>query len=362
MPRTILTLDAGGTTFTFSAMRGGKELVAPLTLPSHGENLDLCLGQLRAGFEAVRRLAGGADALSFAFPGPADYASGVIGDLGNLPGFRGGVPLGPLLEAHFGVPVFINNDGDLFAYGEAMAGFLPEVNRGLEAAGSPRHYRNLLGLTFGTGFGGGIVRDGRLFLGDNGAAGEVWLLRHRNIRDAFAEEGVSLRALRRVYAEEAGQPIETVPDPKGLAAIARGQAPGQREAALEAYRRFGEVAGDAIANALTLVDGAVVLGGGLTGAADLFLPALMRELNGTLRSLEGGEVSRLEMQAHDWENAEDRAAFLASRAQQLEVPGTGRTVPYDPVKRTPVGLSSLGTSRAVALGAEAFALAHLGVA
>ena len=105
--------------------------------------------------------AGGAQALSFAFPGPADYPNGIIGDLKNLPAFRGGVPLGPLLAETFGAPVFINNDGDLFAYGEAMAGLLPEVNGMLEAAGSPKRFRNLLGVTLGTGFGAGLVLETR---------------------------------------------------------------------------------------------------------------------------------------------------------------------------------------------------------
>ncbi len=76
-------------------------------------------------------------AISFAFPGPADYPAGIIGDLPNLPAFRGGVALGPMLEEKFGIPVFINNDGDLFVYGEAIAGFLPYVNGLLEAGRQP---------------------------------------------------------------------------------------------------------------------------------------------------------------------------------------------------------------------------------
>ncbi len=62
----------------------------------------------------------------------------------NLPAYRD-VALGPMLEDQFGLPTFINNDGDLFAYGEATAGFLPYVNGLLEKAGSPKRYRNLLG-------------------------------------------------------------------------------------------------------------------------------------------------------------------------------------------------------------------------
>ena len=54
-----------------------------------------------------------------------------------------------------------------------------------------------------------------------------------------------------------------------------------------------------------------------------------------------------------------RTAFLQGDVHQLPVPGTDRTVPYDALKRTGVGLSRLGTSEATALGAYAFALARL---
>ena len=352
--RIVLTLDAGGTTFGFSAIQDGRVILEPLVLPAMGHDLEACLGQITKGFEAAHEATGRqACALSFAFPGPADYAHGVIGDLGNLPGFRGGVPLGPMLEARFGLPVFLNNDGDLFAYGEALAGRLPEVNAELEAAGSPFRHRHLLGLTMGTGFGAGIVADGRLLRGDNSAAGEIWLVRSKRFPACFAEEGVSIRAIQRAYAEASGF---EAPEPKVIADIARGSAPGHRDAAIEAFRAFGEAAGDAIANALTLVDGLVVIGGGLAGAADLFLPALVAELNGNLASVDGGAVPRLELRAFNLEDAEECAAFLRGARTEVPVPGTDRRVAYDPLKRAGVCVSRLGAAKAVAFGAWAFAL------
>ena len=214
-------------------------------------------------------------AISFAFPGPADYPAGIIGNMSNLPAFRGGVALGPMLEDHFGIPVFINNDGDLFVYGEAIAGFLPYVNDLLEKAGSPKRYKNLFGVTLGTGFGGGIVRDGELLIGDNSVSGEAWLLRNKLDPSVNAEEGASIRAVRRVYAEIAGLTLDEAPEPKTIYEIGIGQAAGHRAAAVEAFRRLGEVAGDAIAQALTLIDGLAVVGGGISGAAGLFLPSLV---------------------------------------------------------------------------------------
>lgn len=354
--RIVLTLDAGGTTFVYNAVQGGKEILEPIRHPSRGDDLEACLAQIREGFDQVHEATGRkAVALSFAFPGPADYAAGIIGDLGNLPGFRGGVPLGPMLADRFGLPVFLNNDGDLFAYGEALGGLLPWVNARLEEAGSPKRYRHLLGFTFGTGFGGGLVHDGRLVRGDNGAAGEVWLLRHREARDCFAEEGVSIRAVRRVYAEAAHLPFDGAPEPRAIAALAE----AGDTAAREAFATLGRVAGDAIANALTLFDGLVVLGGGLSGAAPFFLPGLMAELNGNLQGLQGGQVDRLESKAFNLEDPAGLDAFLIGDLRSVPVPGTTYAVPYDPMKRTGVALSRLGTNAAVSLGAYAFALNEL---
>ncbi|MFL5309775.1 MAG: ROK family protein [Myxococcales bacterium] len=361
-PRTVLTLDAGGTNFVFNAIRGGRLLLEPITLPSRADDLEVSLGQIRAGFDAAFAATGReVAALSFAFPGPADYRAGVIGDLGNLPGFRGGVALGPMLADRYGVPVFINNDGDLFAYGEALGGLLPWVNGRLERAGSPRRFRNLIGFTLGTGLGGGVVHDGKLLLGDNSAAGEAWLLRHRDEPRSFAEEGASIRAVRREYARSAGIPLDAAPEPREIAAIARSLAPGDARAAREAYRRLGEVAGDAAAQALTLVDGLVALGGGLSEAAPLFMPALLAELNGSLVSLDGKRVSRLELAVFDLDDARGLEGFLSSQAREVRVPGSARTVRYDPAKRAGVGVSRLGTSAAISLGAYAFALDRLDV-
>lgn len=359
-PRVVLTLDAGGTNFVFSAVRGDREVVEPVTLPSNAHDLALCLETIVSGFERVKGAAPAAPAaISFAFPGPADYPRGIIGDLGNLPAFKGGgIALGPMLEDRFAVPVFINNDGDLFAFGEAIAGFLPWVNELLEAGGSPKRFRNLLGATFGTGFGAGIVRDGRLFLGDNSAGAEIWLLRNKLDPRENIEEGVSIRAVRRAYARAAGIALESAPEPRDIFAIGRGERPGDGEAALAAFRRLGEAAGDALASAITLLDGLVVIGGGLTGAADLFLPALVAEMNAPFET-PSGALRRLEMRAFNLEDPAERAAFVKGEAREVTVPGSDRQVPYDPQKRIGVGLSRLGTSRAVAIGAYSFALSEL---
>lgn len=358
--RIVMTLDAGGTNFRFSAMRGNKAVSRTVLLPSMGENLERCLANIIAGFTQLKRQCPKAPvAISFAFPGPADYPAGIIGDLGNLPGFRGGVALGPMLEREFKIPVFLNNDGDLFAYGEAIAGFLPWVNGLLKKAGSPKRYHNLFGVTLGTGFGGGIAREGQLFLGDNSIAGEVWLLRNKLQPQMNAEEGASIRAVRRVYAQRAGIAFEQAPEPRVIEQIASGQAPGDRAAALEAFRCLGEVVGDAMANALTLIDGLAVVGGGVSGAWRLFLPALVAELNSTYTGPGGNSFRRLASVAFNLQDAAERARFLKGEAREIVVPGSQRKLRYDPLQRIGVGISRLGTSEAVAIGAYAFALKKL---
>ena len=365
--RVVLTLDAGGTNFRFSAMRAGQPVGQPVTMPSCPDDLGECLRRLSEGFRLVKASCPDPPAaISFAFPGPADFPRGIIGDLGNLPCFRGGVALGPMLEDQFGIPVFINNDGDLFAYGEALGGFLPEVNRWLEAAGSPKRYHNLLGVTLGTGLGGGIVRNGELFLGDNSLGGELWLLRNKLAPAMNAEEGASKRAVSAVYAECAGLPRAAAPEPEEIYQTGMGERAGDRAAAIESFRRLGETAGDAMANALTLVDGLAVIGGGLSGAASLFLPTLVAELNSEFASPGGRRIRRLTARAFNLEDPEQRAAFLAGNRCEIavpRVPGGGampaRTVSYDPFPRLGVGVSRLGTSQAVALGAYLFALRKL---
>jgi glucokinase len=265
-----------------------------------------------------------------------------------------------MLEDQFGVPTLINNDGDLFTYGEATVGFLPHVNGLLEKAGSAKRYRNLFGVTLGTGLGGGIVRDGALFIGDNSVAGEIWLARHKLERDTYAEEGASIRAVRRVYATCAGLPFQDAPEPKVIYEIAEGRAEGDRAAAQEAFRRLGEVAGDVIAQATTLLDGSVVIGGGIAGAHRQFLPAILDEMNGTYASPDGGRLPRLAQRAFNLEDPRQLEAFLQGETKELSVPGSRRTIRFDALQRIGVGISRLGTSEATAVGAYTFALASLG--
>jgi glucokinase len=359
-PRIVMTLDAGGTNLVFNAVQAEAEMLEPIILPAKGENLEAVLKTIIDGFRQVEfKLVHKPVAISFAFPGPADYDNGIIGDLQNLPFFQGGVALGPMLEETFGIPVFINNDGDLFAYGEAIAGLLPEINRKLEASGNPKRYRNLFGVTFGTGFGGGIVgRDG-LFLGDNSAGGEINRMRNRTYKNWDAEESVSIRGIKREYANLTGLNMASCPEPKTLFEIGMGREKGNREAAMKAFASFARDAADALANAITLIDGLVVIGGGLSGAHPVFLPQLTVEMNAPFDTMAGKPLERMEVVAYNLEDPASLEQFLKPRITEIVVPFSNRKMPYDPNKKIGIGISRLGTSRAVSIGAYALALRKL---
>lgn len=355
--RIVLTLDAGGTNFVFSALQGNRTITNPLVKPSNADNLNLCLEGIINGFKQLtKNLPSSPVAISFAFPGPADYPNGIIGDLGNLPAFRGGVALGPMLEDIFKIPVFINNDGDLFAYGEAIAGILPDINKTFEKKNIQRKYINLLGITLGTGFGAGIVHNDNLYLGDNAAGAEIWLSHSALEPNRFAEENISIRAIQRNYNTLSKDSHINNLNPKDIYDIALGTKKGDQKAAMKSFELFGKSLGDVLANALTLLDCNVVIGGGLSNAYELFAPAMMAQLNGELTAFNGTTTRRLELMAYNLENKKEKKSFFQDTEHKVKVPLHNREVTYNMHKKIGIARSKLGTNEAVSIGAYTFAL------
>ena len=357
----IFILDAGGTGFKFSAVQDWHEIIEPFTIPSAAPTLEDVLKKIITGFhECETRCGAKASAISFCFPGPADYPNGIIGDLENLPSFKGGVPLKAMLENEFKVPVYINNDGDLFAYGEALNGLLPEVNNLLAQQRNPKRYKNLLGVTLGTGFGGGIVINKMLINGDNSAGGEINRFRNPIYPTTSAEDSISIRAVRRVYGREAGIPFDETPHPYDIYKIAMGQQPGNKEAALASWNELATALADVLANAISLIDGIIVIGGGLSGAWPIFMPKLIEKMNEPFANLaDGHSVSRMETEAYNLMDPQDMIRFTEKTGSMVKVPFSDQEVWYNPTKRVGVGVTKLGTSSAVAIGAYAFAIQQL---
>lgn len=355
----IMTLDAGGTNFVFSALQNGIFITPSFTLPARANQLNQCLNTIIAGFQQIEQQIGKADAISFAFPGPADYTHGIIGNLPNFPAFQGEVALGPLLENTFHIPVFINNDGNLFAYGEALAGALPQINADLVQAQNNQQYHNLLGLTLGTGFGAGVVLNKQLLFGDNGCGGDIWCFRNKKHPACIVEESVSIRAVKRVYKNLSGD--SSVLTPKEIFEIAEGQKKGDIQAAQQAFTELGEIAGDAIASVITIIDGLIVIGGGISGANKYILPAITKELNSSLQCLNGNSVPRIQMKAFNLDNTSEYNAFLQPTSKSVTIPFSREKVQYNSQHNIGVISSKLGTNQAVSLGAYYFALHQLNI-
>ena len=90
-------------------------------------------------------------------PGDADEETGVVSDARNLPGWIGSFPLGEKLSKDFGVPVRIGNDVSVAVQAEFELG-------------AAKPFKTILGVWWGTGVGGGLILDGKQWLGRGAAA------------------------------------------------------------------------------------------------------------------------------------------------------------------------------------------------
>ncbi len=359
--RIVLTLDAGGTNFVFSAVKGNKFVRGPYSLKSNGGNLDLCLKTITHGFNKVSEgLKDFSAAASIGFPGPADYREGIIHELVNLPAFDKPFPLGPYLEEKLKIPVFINNDADLFALGEFIFGITNEINEELKSRNSKRRSENLIAATFGTGLGGGIVAGRRLFSGDNCAQGELNRLRNHLLPNSCAEDLVSDRGIKRIFRESGGIITDESAGVEEIASHARNPFSEFHEQAKNAFALFAKAAADALADALCIIDGTVVIGGGISNAYDIFLGQIVKEMNKPFDSVHGGKIPRTEVRVFNLENREEREKYLEGKIIQMPIPGTSKNRTVDLFRGAGIGVTKIGTGKASALGACVFALEKLG--
>lgn len=114
-----------------------------------------------------------------------------------------------------------------------------------------------------------------------------------------------------------------------------------------------------MATAVTLTDSLIVLGGGLTGAARYILPSLLEELRSQIKTIGGDTLNRVQMKVYNLDDPEEFEKFVHGQARRLKVYGIDDYVTYDPQKRTGVCVSRLGASRAISIGAYAYALSRL---
>ncbi len=156
-----LGLDLGGTNIKWVVLDGDGRPVADGSLPTEGEGgPEHVLERLALAGRTAAEAAGPLATAGVGVPGIYEDTHGTIRFFTNLPGPWAGHALGEPLSEALGVPVRLINDARAFTLAEARVG----AGRGCAA---------LIGVTLGTGVGGGIVLDGRLVLGVNGTAGEI---------------------------------------------------------------------------------------------------------------------------------------------------------------------------------------------
>ena len=114
-----------------------------------------------------------------------------------------------------------------------------------------------------------------------------------------------------------------------------------------------------MATAVTLTDGLIVIGGGITAARKYIMPALFESLRSKLHTISGEEVNRVQMKVYDLDDEAQFAEFAQGNARKLKVYGSDEEVTYDPQKRIGVAISKMGASKAISVGAYTFALDQL---
>jgi glucokinase len=212
--------------------------------------------------------------LGISTPGPCDPRRGIVTDAPNLPGWHN-IPLARLLSDALGAPTVLENDANAAAYGELRFG-------------AGRGCRHLVYVTLGTGIGGGIIIDGKIYEGASGAAGEVGHMivkedgppcncGNRGCVEALSS-GPAIERDARAEMEAGRSPmLARLTDGAPLTAELVYQAARRGdEASREVIQRAGHYLGLGLIGLLHCFNPeALILGGGLTNMGDVYLePAI----------------------------------------------------------------------------------------
>ncbi len=273
----VLGVDVGGTKVAVGAMDGG-EVRDVVEHPTDVSNPEALLDGMEAAVREVVERIGQPEAIGVGLPSQIDYASGTVVTSVNIP--LKGVPIREELSGRLGAPVFVDNDANCAALAEAQLTDDAPAN-------------HLVMLTLGTGVGGGVIIDGTIFRGATGLGAE---LGHITIEASgpacpgncpnrgCVEALCSGTALER-DATELGQ---DKPDSPMGRIYAKSQRVKGRQA-VEAARagdsdarslldRLGRYLGVAVAGMVNAFEPEhVVIGGGLSRAADLFIEPTREE-------------------------------------------------------------------------------------
>jgi glucokinase len=257
---TIGSVDIGGTKIAVGAVREDGQILKRFEGPTEPEKgfhhaMERVIAMLRGLTADGTKLSG----IGVGCPGPLDPFTGVIGEVGTLPGWQGG-NLVAEIEARLGLPVIVENDADAAALGEARWG--------AEVAGG-----SFLYVTISTGIGGGMLLGGKLYRGVDGAHPEIG---HQVLDDSGPQcycgargcwESLASGPAMVAWMREQGASAETATASEICDNARRGDL-----LALRCVEREGYYVGLGLANLITLfAPDKIALGGGVMKSSSLFM-------------------------------------------------------------------------------------------
>ena len=275
MEEWIAGVDIGGTTLSVGMVpaAGGPARALRTDATPAGEGGEAVVrkvcAMVRAATDELARgegTGGAVAGIGIGAPGSLDRARGRVLESHNLGWF--GFPLRDRIEAVTGLPAVVENDANCAAYGEWWRG-------------AGRGYRSVVGITLGTGVGGGLVMDGRPFSGATGAAGEIG---HMTVRFGGRRCACGGRGCLEAYVSGPGIARTAV---EGLAGGARSVLPervaGKLDRITAATVHEAAAGGDAFATGV-LARSARMLAAGVGGAVNLLGPDVVVVMGGVARA------------------------------------------------------------------------------
>lgn len=283
MPTYAIGVDLGGTNLRIAAVDEGGNLLQKTELGTEvAKGRDYVVGEMTNAIRQMLdtlRAPGQLAGIGIGVPGIIDMATGYMYKSPNLPGWEN-YPVHADIEKRLGTKVILENDANAAALGEKWLG-------------AGRDASSMIMITLGTGVGGGIIMDGKIWHGMNGMAGE---LGHMTVypdghicgcgNHGCIEQYASATAIRRLGMEsiEAGTAPglkklrEQHPDDFNSKAIYIAAIQGDR-AAQEVFNKVGRGLGLCIASLVnTFNPHMFVIGGGASSGWDAFAPAMYEEL------------------------------------------------------------------------------------
>jgi len=188
------------------------------------------------------------EAIGIGLPGIVDAEEGVVYDVQNIPSWKE-VHLVDILKDYFKMPVYINNDANCYALGEVYYGLAKNCN-------------SLVGITLGTGLGGGIVINGSLLKDSTGAAGEFGVI-------PYLDKTLEAYCSGQFFKDHYGISGEEV---------AKKAKDGDVES-IKAFQEFGRHVGNAVKIIISTVDPKkIIFGGSVAQSNVLFEQAMLASI------------------------------------------------------------------------------------